>query len=75
MATILEAAQELIKQLSLPAVMHAVWVQTSTDPETKDFKQTLKVAIRPGYKINVKIPSECMGHPVEQEPWPKKEKR
>lgn len=71
MSTVLEAAQELIKQLNSPAVAHAIWVQNVVDPETKDFKQVLKVAIRPGWKGRINVPTQCMGHPVVQEPWPK----
>jgi hypothetical protein len=69
MATILEAAQELIKQLNSPAVAHAVWVETTADPETKEFTQRLKVSIRPGFRV--KVPTECHGWPVFNEPWPK----
>jgi hypothetical protein len=71
MSTVLEAAQELIRQINSPAVAHAVWVQTVVDPETKEFRQILKVSIRPGWKNKIKIPTECKGHPVVEEPWPK----
>jgi len=71
MATILEAAQELIKQLNSPAIAHAVWVQNTIDPETNGFVPVLKVSIRPGWKNRITVPNECKGFAVMQEPWPK----
>lgn len=69
--TILDAAQELIRQLNAPAVAHAVWIATEVDKETNEFRQVLKVSIRPGWKNKIKVPTECKGFPVVNEPWPK----
>ena len=65
----IEAAQSLILRLNAPAQHHSVWGRTEVDPKTKEFVKSLCVSIRPGNKI--KVPSEHMGIPVVQVPWPK----
>ena len=67
----LEAAQSLILQLKLPAQFHSVWVRTDVDQETKEFVKSLCVSIRPAHVNKVQVPSEHMGYPVVQVPWPK----
>lgn len=67
----LEAAQTLIQRLNAPAQFHSVWVKTEVDPETKEFKKSLCVSIRPAQVNKIKVPAEHMGIPVVQVPWPK----
>lgn len=69
--TILDAAQALIKQLNAPAVAHSVWIAAEPDATTKEFKQRICVAIRPQYKLKIKVPTECRGFPVVEVPWPR----
>jgi hypothetical protein len=67
----IEAAQTLIKRLNAPAQFHSVYVQTAVDPDTQEFKKSLCVSIRPAQVNKIKVPSEHMGIPVVQVPWPK----
>ena len=67
---IIEAAQSLILSLNSPAIGHAIYVNTDVDPDTKEFVQTIHVAVRPTYLNKIKVPSEQQGHPVKQVPWP-----
>ncbi len=69
--TILDAAQDLIKQLNAPAVAHSVWIAAEPDEETRGFKHRICVAIRPAYKLKIKVPKECKGYPVVEMPWPR----
>lgn len=69
--TILDAAQDVIKQMNAPAAWHSVWIATEPDETTKEFKQRICVAVRPAYKSKVKVPTECKGFPVVQVPWPR----
>jgi len=64
-------AQSLITRLNAPAQFHSVWIRAAVDPETGHAtgRQELCVSIRPGKKVNV--PSEHMGVPVVQVPWPR----
>jgi len=67
----IEAAQSLILTLNnQPAIGHAIWVATDVDPDTKEFRQVIKMAVRPSYANRIKVPKEHQGHPVVQEPWP-----
>lgn len=67
----IEAAQSLILSLHAPAQYHSVWVQTTVDPETKEFVKSLAVSIRPAQLKNIKVPDSHMGIPVVMVPWPK----
>lgn len=67
----LEAAQSLIVRLGAPAQFHSVWVKTDVDPETKQFKKSLCVSIRPAQVNKIKVPESHNGIPVVQVPWPK----
>ncbi len=67
----IEAAQSLIIRLAAPAQHHSVWVQTAVDPETKAFVKRICVSIRPSQLSKIKVPTEHMGIPVVQVPWPK----
>ena len=67
----IDAAQSLIVRLNAPAQYHSVWVQTDTDPETKQFKKSLCVSIRPAQLKNITVPDEHQGIPVVKVPWPK----
>lgn len=68
---IIDAAQSLILSLNSPAIGHAVYVNTDTDPDTKEFVQTIHVAVRPTYLNKIKVPKEHQGHTVVQVPWPR----
>lgn len=65
------AAQSLIVELHAPAQYHSVWVRTDLDPETKEFVKSLCVSIRPAHLGKIKVPTEHLGIPVVQVPWPK----
>lgn len=67
----IKAAQSLILRLNAPAQYHSVWVKTEVDPETKAFKKSLCVSIRPGQVNKIKVPDEHLGIPVVQVTWPK----
>lgn len=69
--TIIEAAQSLVLSLNSHAIGHAIYVNTDVDPETKEFIQTIHVAVRPTYLKKITVPTEHQGHPVKQVPWPK----
>ena len=71
MSNHLEAAQSLILQLNAPAQYHSVWVRTDVDPKTKEFVKSICVSIRPAQVNKIKVPTEHMGFPVLQVPWPK----
>lgn len=68
---IIDAAQSFILSLNSPAIAHAVWVGTEVDPDTKEFVQSINIAVRPTYKNKIKVPTEHQGWPVKQVPWPK----
>lgn len=70
------AAQSLIVRLNAPPQAHSVWIrsETETDGEGKTRatgKQELCVSIRPTWKNKITVPSEHMGIPVVEVPWPK----
>lgn len=71
MTDYLAAAQSLIIRLNAPPQAHSVYVQTAVDDETKEFKKSLCVSIRPSWKAKVKVPTEHLGIPVVEVPWPK----
>ncbi len=71
MTDYLTAAQTLIVRLNAPAQMHSVWVNTTVDPETKEFIKSLCVSVRPAYKSRITIPETHNGIPVVEVPWPK----
>ena len=72
----LQAAQSLIQRLNAPAQAHSVWIREAT--ETGDDgkvraigKRELCVSIRPGWVSKITVPTEHMGIPVVNVPWPK----
>ena len=67
----LSAAQSLIVRLNAPPQAHSVWIGTEVDAETKEFKRSLCVSIRPTWKSKIAVPKEHMGIPVVEVPWPK----
>lgn len=67
----LEAAQSLILQLKAPAQYHSVWVRSDVNQETGEVIKSLCVSIRPAQLKNIQVPTEHMGIPVVQVPWPK----
>lgn len=69
--TAIEAAQSLVLSFQVPAIAHSIWVGTEVDPDTKEFVQSINIAVRPTYKNKIKVPTEHQGHPVKQVPWPK----
>lgn len=71
MTDYMNAAQTLIKRLNAPAQMHSVWIRNDLDNDTKEFKRSLCVSIRPEYKARVTIPETHEGIPVVEVPWPK----
>lgn len=66
----LAAAQSLIVHLSAPAQYHSVWVRSEVQ-EDGSIQKMLCVSIRPAHVSKIKVPSEHMGIPVVQVPWPK----
>lgn len=75
MTDLFATAQSLIVRLNAPAQWHSVFIraETATDAETGKTvatgRQELCVSVRPGKKVNV--PTEHMGVPIVQVPWPK----
>ena len=63
-----QAAQSLIVSLHAPAQYHSVWIRTST--VDGKFIKELCVSVRPGHEKQVKVPTEHMGVPVVNVPWP-----
>ncbi len=71
MTDLLSAAQSLIVRLNAPPQAHSVYIGTEVDPETKEFKRSLCVSIRPSWKNKIIVPAEHQGIPVVNVPWPK----
>lgn len=67
--TYLDAAQSLILRLNAPAQVHSVWI--GTEVVDGEFKRSLNVSVRPGWKNRIKVPTEHLGIPVVEVPWPK----
>ena len=70
MADLQTAAQSLIVRLKAPAQWHSVFIRNEVDKDTKQFVQALCVSVRPGFEDKVNVPTEHMGIPVVQVPWP-----
>ncbi len=66
----LEAATSLVKFLKAPPQAHSVWIKTETDTETKEFKKSLCVSVRPEWQSRINVPANHLGFPVELVPWP-----
>jgi hypothetical protein len=66
----LDAAVSLIQRLNAPAQFHSVWVRSEVQDDGS-IQKMLCVSIRPAQMKQIKVPSEHMGIPVVQVPWPK----
>lgn len=72
MTDLTAAAQSLILRLNAPPQAHSVYVQATVDEHGKAIgKQHLCVSIRPSWKAKIKVPTEHLGIPVVEVPWPK----
>lgn len=64
------AATALVESFTgLPPAAHSVFVHTATDPETREFVHTVRIAVNTDWSAKVKVPAEIDGKPIVQVDW------
>ncbi len=66
------AAHRLIVSLATRPQFHSVRVETTVDPDSREFVHSLVCSVHPkaGAAVRARVPAEIDGYPVRSEPWP-----